>query len=159
MTTIKYVTIIIIFLASTNSWAALHKWVDADGKVHYSDVPPAKADVEVSQLRTGTDESSSTASSDEAVNPSLPQSAAEREAELKKSRLDKKAAAEKVAKEKEYDQALKASCERAQQNLRVLEDDVRLVEIDASGERSYISDEQRQANIAKTKDEISKYCR
>ena len=32
--------LILLMLASTNTFAAISKWVDAQGQVHYSDQPP-----------------------------------------------------------------------------------------------------------------------
>ena len=36
----KKFLLILLMLASANAFAGLSKWVDADGKVHYSDQPP-----------------------------------------------------------------------------------------------------------------------
>src|SRR5450756_2102569 len=46
--------LILLMLASTNTFAAISKWVDAQGQVHYSDQPPppeAKAET----LRSASD--------------------------------------------------------------------------------------------------------
>jgi hypothetical protein len=65
---------ICLLLTSFNSHAALNKWVDADGKVHYSDTPPT--DVKVKTLRSSAAPDAITPVSGVAAQKSL----AEREA-------------------------------------------------------------------------------
>jgi hypothetical protein len=84
---------------------------------------------------------------------------AEREAELKKSQLEKKEAADKAAKKQAGVDAQQANCNTAQQNLRNLQDSERMFEIDAKGERTYMDENQREQRIAKTKKDISTYCK
>src|SRR5665647_720577 len=79
----KYLLLFVILL-STNALAAISKWVDSNGQVHYSDQPPP-LDVRPKTLRPDAD-TQDTASSGVAA----PQTIAEREAELKKSQKAKK---------------------------------------------------------------------
>jgi len=146
-------------LASTSVFAALSKWVDENGQVHYSDTPPANA-AGVKKLRSSSNTDSSTSPSGTSSNtPTAPKTFAEREAELKKTQQEKKAVAEKAEKEKQYNEALKANCDAAQQRLRVLQDGIRVMEIDANGERSYMNDERRQQNIANAQKDVSNSCK
>ena len=91
--------------------------------------------------------------------PAAPKTTAEREAELKKAQQAKKEAADKAAKEQARIEAEKANCAAAQQNLRVLQEGMRMVEIDAKGERSYLDDEQRRQRIEKAQQDIKTYCK
>ena len=84
---------------------------------------------------------------------------AEREAELKKVQQAKKEAADKAAQEQEKIEAEKAYCDAAQQNLRTLQEGMRMVEIDAKGERFYLDDEQRRQRIEKAQQDIKTYCK
>ena len=157
----KQFLLIIFVMLSTSANAALNKWIDSEGRVHYSDTPPA--DAKVIKLRSSSGikvspQQKETGEKETAGSPA-PKTIAEREAELKKVQQEKQADAEKVAKEKAHSDALKASCEAAQQSLRVLQEDIRLLEIDASGERSYMNDERRQENIAKAQKDVSSYCK
>ena len=145
--------LILLMLASTNTFAAISKWVDNQGQVHYSDrLPPPEAKSETLRSASGTQDSAS--SSADATK-----TIAEREAELKKDKAEKQSAADKSAQKKATEDALKASCASAQENLRTLQSGVRLVEIDASGERSYIDDTQRQQRIGKAQKDMSNYCK
>ena len=152
----KYLLILLV-LSSANAFAGLNKWVDENGKVHYSDQPPP-ANVKAETLRStsGAANASNVAASSA---PAAPKTIAEREAELKKSQQLKKEAADKAAKEQAAAETTKANCAAAQQNLRTLQSGIRMVEVDAKGERSYLSDEQRQQRITNTQKDVSDFCK
>lgn len=151
---------ILLMLSSTHAVADLSKWVDANGKVHYSDLPPP-ASVKAQTLRStsGTPPLTSASGVAASSTPSAAKTYAEREAELKKAQKAKKDAADKAAQEQAKKDADSANCAAAQQNLRTLQDGIRIVEFGANGERSYMSDEQRQQRIAKAQQNISTSCK
>jgi hypothetical protein len=101
----KYSLAIFLLLTSITSHAALNKWVDADGKVHYSDTAPS--DVKVKTLRSSA--------APEAITPvsgvAAPKSLAERNAEWKKSQKSKEEAAQKAAQEQEAALVKQKNCE------------------------------------------------
>lgn len=150
----KTCLLILLLLSSTSTFAALNKWVDANGKVHYSDQPPP-ANVKAETLRTAP------AASEPAKAGSAPAASktlAEREMELKKAQQAKKEASKKAAQEQAEANEKKENCAAAQQSLKMLQYDVRLSDIDANGERYYLSDEQRQQRIAKAQQAVSSWC-
>lgn len=153
----KKLLLILLALCSASAFAGLNKWVDANGKVHYSDSPPPP-NVKAQTLRTPT-ETAAPASDAAASAPAAPKTIAEREAELKKAQQAKKEAAEAAAKEQEKKEAEREYCESAQQSLRTLQDGTRMVELDAKGERSYLTDEQRRQRIEKIQQDIQKSCK
>lgn len=150
----KIFLLILLVLSSTSTFAALNKWVDANGKVHYSDQPPP-ANVKAETLRTAppANEPAKTGSA-----PAAPKTLAEREAELKKAQQAKKEAAEKAAQEQAKADDKKANCAAAQQNLKILQSGTRLMDIDAKGERYYLSDEQHQQRTATAQQDVDKWC-
>ncbi len=152
--------LILLMLTSANTFAAISKWVDVQGRVHYSDQPPppeAKAET----LRSASDSEGSAGTSGVTATsaPAAPKTIAEREAELKKAQQAKQAAADQAAQKQAAADAVKANCANAQQNLRTLQSGVRMVEVDAKGERSYIDDTQRQQRIEKSQQDISNLCK
>lgn len=151
----KTCLLILLMLSSTNTFAALNKWVDTNGKVHYSDQPPP-ANVKAKTLRS-TPAAKEPAKADNA--PAAPKTIAEREAEWKKDQQSKKETAEKTAQEQAEAGEKKENCAAAQQSLKMLQYGARLSEIDANGERYYLSDEQRQQRIAKAQQAVSNWCR
>lgn len=154
----KYLPALLI-LYSFNSYAALNKWVDANGDVHYSDQPPP-ANVKAKTLRSGPDTYLSTNPPQSASSaPAAAKTVAERDLDLKKAQQTKKEAADRAAQEQVQKEANRTNCAAAQQNLRALQEGMRMVEIDANGERSYLNDEQRQQRILKTQQDISTFCK
>lgn len=144
----KKLMFVLMVLASANAGAALNKWIDANGKVHYSDQPPVG--VEATPVR---------AAPSPAVAPAAPKSYTEREAELKKARQSQNEAAGKAAQEQSNAEIEKANCNAAQQALRSLQQGGRIVEYDDSGERRYVEDSERQQRADKAQAEISKWCK
>jgi hypothetical protein len=156
----KRYLVIFIMLASTNGYTAISKWVDSDGNVHYSDQAPP-ADTKAKKLRSSPDNEGAADSNSKTATsaPAAPKTLAEKEAELKKAQKAKQETADKAAKEQANAEATKAYCTAAQQNLKALQDGIRLVEIDTKGEHSYLDDAQRQQRIAKAQKDISTYCK
>jgi hypothetical protein len=142
-----------MLLCCTNTFAAISKWVDADGQVHYSDEPPP-SNVKQKMLRADDTQGAQGASS-----VAAPKTIAEREAELKKSALAKKEAADKAAQDQAAAAAKQANCANAQQNLRTLQSGIRIMETDASGQPGYIDDAERNQRVAKAQSDISTYCK
>ena len=154
---------VLLLLFSVNAFAALNKWVDADGKVHYSDQPPP-VNVQAKTLRTAPaqapDVGSAAAQSAKAGSaPAAAKTYVEKEAELKKAQLAKKEAADKAAQQQAAADARAANCAAAQQNLRTLQTIPRISEIDENGERVFVSDEQRQQRIEKAQQTVSSVCK
>jgi hypothetical protein len=146
--------LILLMLACANSFAAVSKWVDSQGQVHYSDEPPP-AEVKSETLRP-TSETEGTAAT---KTPEMPKTIAERAADLKKAQQAKKEAAEKAAQSQAAADAIKANCDNAQQNLKALQSGMRMVEVNAKGENVYIDDKVRQQRLEKSQQDISRYCK
>lgn len=145
--------LILLILTSANTFAAVSKWVDAQGQVHYSDMAPLEEKAET--LRSTSDSEGIKATS----APAVPKTIAEREAELKKAQQAKKEAADNAAQKQAKEETKKANCTSAQQNLRNLQDGIRLIEVDAKGERSIVGDEERQQRITRAQQDVSTYCK
>jgi hypothetical protein len=152
--------LILLILSSANSYAAVTKWVDSQGQVHYSDEPPPP-DVKAEKLRStsNTDGAGGTNGVSEASPSAAPKTIAEREAELKKAQRAKKEAADKAAQKQAAADTIKANCDNAQQNLSALQSGVRMMEVNAKGENAYIDDQQRQQRVEKAQQDISRYCK
>jgi len=152
--------LILLMLACANTFAAVSKWVDAQGQVHYSDQPPPpEVDAITLHPASGTEGAAGAGGAAATSAPAAPKTIAEREAELKKAQQAKQAAADKAAQKQAAEDARKANCANAQENLRTLRAGIRMVEIDASGERSYMDDAQRQQRIEKAQQDITSLCK
>ncbi len=148
----SYIFIIAFALASFNTNAALNKWVDSEGKVHYSDTIPPEA------AATQTVRNIASKGQGDASASPAPKSLPEREAELRKSRQAKDKATEKKAEEDSQANTKNLNCESARQNARTLEEGIRVTTYDEKGERSFMDDETRAKKLEEARSAISKNC-
>ncbi len=145
-------TVFALALFSLTAHAGLNKWVDEDGKVHYSDTPPPE-NVKTEQVKNFNGKGSESAPA-----TFSPKSYAERETELKKAKLAKEEAAAKKAQQDTATAAKKQSCLAAQQNLRSLQESSRIVTYDEKGEKTYLDDAAREQRMNETQKIISSNC-
>ncbi len=137
-----------LILTAASANAELSKWVDQQGKVHYSDRPPVG--VEATPVRAAPPPASA---------PAPSKSYSEREAELRKARQSEAEASERSALQQSNAEIEQANCNAAQQTLRSLQSDGRIVEYDDAGERRFVEDDERQRRTAEAQAEIGKWCK
>jgi len=163
----KNFLLVLLSLFCINAYAEVNKWVDEQGRVHYSDQPPPSNAKRVlisapkakgSSETSDESESGNAAESENATESGEPKSIAEREAELRKKIKADKEAADKAAQQQAAKAANQENCNRAQQSLKELQSEMRIMELDANGERVYLNNEQRQQRIVKTQQDISRLC-
>jgi hypothetical protein len=145
----------LLILISANAFAAVNKWVDAQGRIHYSDQPPPTSEVKAEALRSTSNTEGSAGTS----APAAPKTIAEREAELKKAQQAKQEAADKAAQKQAAEEIKKSNCAAAQQYLRSLQSGVRMMEVGPNGEQSIVTDEQRQQRLEKAQKDVSTHCK
>jgi Domain of unknown function (DUF4124) len=154
--TTALVATIILALLSLTVGAQVYRWVDKDGKVQYSDQPPPP----------GAGKAEATRINSSSPAPSAPAPAKPADKAGDKS-ADKGKDAGKVVdaqKSSEADKAKQAKemetfCNDQRGNLRMLQDGGRISRTSADGERSYMSDEQIAAEIARTQATIAERCK
>lgn len=147
----RLLPLITLALIGLNAHAGLNKWVDAEGKVHYSDTPPP--DVKTQSVRNIAGKGQT-----EAPASYTPKSIAEREADLRKSKLDKEEAAQKKAQQDAQTETKKQNCEAARQNARSLEEGGRMFSYDSKGERNYLDDDARAKRLEDARKAIASNC-
>lgn len=128
--------------------AAIYKWTDSNGHVHYSQSPPpdGRPAEEIKPAPDPTDTSSALKGL-KAQEQKLDQ--------LRKERLKQrkeKAGAEKKAA------AMKARCDDARRRLERLQTTTRVYKTDAQGNRIRLPEPERQADIGKARKDVDKYC-
>ena len=141
-----------LFLFSINSYAALNKWVDAEGKVHYSDVAPSN--VNAKKLRV----TNITGAESEASGVAPQKTLAEQEADWKKSQKAKEEANRKAAQEEASTLAKKKNCDTARTYLANLENRPEIVNYNSKGERVVMDDSTRSQQIEEARKSVSTYC-
>lgn len=149
----KVAILVLLALFSASVCASPSKWVDSQGKVHYSDNPP-KNDPKVEQLQI-RDTISTQPSADSNY---APRSTAEMEADLKRSKDARSATEKKEEQARAQAQAKQINCANARANLSLLQQGGRLYKMDANGERAYMDDTQRQQQTDAAQSKVSEYC-
>ncbi len=145
------------------------KWRDKNGQMQYSDLPPPIGipDRDILQrphplLKPTAAAPAASAASGVASAPSRVEP--ELEAKRRKAEEDKvaKEQAERVRREAEQEKmaaARASNCTRAQSYLKTLNDGMRIARTNAKGEREFLDDQQRAAEVERAKGIIATDCK
>jgi hypothetical protein len=145
----KRVMMVAIALAlAPAAMAQLYKSVDKNGRVIYTDQPPANADAKVINIpRSVTD----------APAPSKSYVAQDKENEKKKKEAaDKAAKAGDPAKKAQEDQA---RCAQARNAYQIYADGGRLIKNNEKGERTFMTDAEIDTERARSRREMDEACK
>jgi hypothetical protein len=166
----KSLFVALIGLVLAASAQAQWKWKDAQGKVQYSDRPPpagtpdkdilqrpAAATRNVVVVPAGQPASAASAP------PARPAASAPTRAEQDAAARQKQEQDREQNKQKEEERRLAAerreNCSRAQAALRDLQSGVRITRTNEQGERVYMEDAQRRAEIERASKVVSSECK
>lgn len=152
--------LIMALAASTASAQAIWKWRDLDGRVVVSDQPPPATIPDQNILgKPGARASRAEASNDSAA--SAP-SGVDKDLEARKRKLQQDQDAQKQAKadaEKQRVNAQKAeNCQRARNQLAMLQSGVRVASPDANGQRIIMDDAKRAQETQRTQQQVNDNC-
>ncbi|MFN0305076.1 MAG: DUF4124 domain-containing protein [Burkholderiales bacterium] len=139
-------------LVSASVIAQPYRWVDANGRVQYSDHPPVgttNAKTVKSKISTAT---GTPGSSDAASAKSAPLTPAEQEQGFRKRRVEEQEKAQKLAKDEEAAKEKRDACKSAQRSLAGMEAVGRVTRTNDAGEREFLND----AEIATEKERTRK---
>lgn len=155
----KSVLLAVMLAFAASAFAQMYRWVDKDGRVHYTATPPppgvkaralqAPAGAAPAPGDAASDAGSKDASAKDA--PRGPLSPAEQEQEFRKRRLEAQKAGEKQAQAAKEAEIKQANCDRARQALATYESGQRVARTNAQGERYYLDDDAvaREADAAR----------
>ena len=152
----QLLTIVSMLALATAAQAGVTRWVDAEGKVHYSDQPPPPTAKSQKNLDLNN-------------SPALPiavpdskggeKSWAEKDLESKKRRVQAEETAAKQAKDQEEAKSRKANCGQARNQLQALQEGRRISKFDEKGERVFLDDNDRVLAIVETKKSVDSWCK
>jgi hypothetical protein len=143
--------------------AQMYKWVDANGKVQYSDKPPP-SNIKTEKLRASPPPASVPAASDaKAGTPkdaakAGPKTPAEQEQAFRKRQLEATKAEEEAGQKQAEARDKAENCKRAKAALASLEIGGRMTRIDDKGERVVLGDQEIAAETAKARQEAAAAC-
>ena len=137
--------------------AQIYEYKDAAGRTVYTDQPPVGTTIKSKTLANGGTAAPNSSSGSTAATAQ--KSTVDREMEFRKRQKDAKEQSAKAEKESADKATRTEDCRRANLHLQALESGERVAMRDAQGERMYLDDEQRAAEIARTRKAISDICR
>jgi hypothetical protein len=139
--------------------AQMYRWVDKDGRVHYTNTPPPPG-VKSRALSAPVAPSAAETPADPAAKdaPKGPLTPAEQEQAFRKRQLEAQKAAEKAEAEVKDNAAKAQNCERAREYLRTLESGQRVSRTNTQGEREYLDDAVREREAQSARQAVSDWC-
>ncbi|MBI3528555.1 MAG: DUF4124 domain-containing protein [Betaproteobacteria bacterium] len=142
--------------------AQTYKWIDAEGKVHYSDQPPpanAKEQVTVKPRKPSASTPAASAPTEKGAPATKAKTYIEQEADFKKRQVE--AAEREAADKKKADEAAEKTqnCEQARSQLKNLQSGGRTTRTNAQGEREYLNDAQIEQEIERGKKSVESWCK
>jgi hypothetical protein len=154
--------VLIAALVFSTAAAAQWAWKDENGRVVYSDRPsPASIKSDRIVRQPGGQVLNTTGAAPDAKGvgkAEAPKTYAERDAEYKKRQSDLAESDKKSAEEQAQQTQRRADCERARSYAATLESGARVVRSDAKGERVYLEDDQRAAELARAREVMARSC-
>jgi hypothetical protein len=152
-----------LWFASSALSVQTYKWVDADGKVHYSDQPPPQGSKDQGKLRTpraATPAAAQPAESTPATAPGKqPKSVAEQEMEFRKRRLEAAEAEAKREKEAKEAQEKQRNCDQAKARLNMLQTGGRVTRTAPNGEQVYMEDAEIARELVEARKVADSWCK
>lgn len=139
--------------------AQLYRWVDRDGRVHYTATPPPPGATKSRTLEAPAAppaEDGDPAAKDHARKGPL--TPAEQEQAFRKRQLEAQKAAEKAALERQQEETRAANCQRAREALATFESGQRISRTSPQGERYYLDDAARAREADAARQAVQDWC-
>jgi hypothetical protein len=147
-------------VAQVSPW----KWRDKNGQVHISDMPPPRevADKDILQRPAAARSYALPPAAASAANAAVAAASAPKvdpELEARRKAAESEKDAKKKADEAAQAAARAENCKSAQGYMRTLDDGMRISRVNEKGEREVLDDQQRAAEVQRTKQAIESNCR
>ena len=141
---------VLLTLAALAANGQVYKWVDEKGRTHYSETPPPdKKDAK--KVDTGP------------AAPPAPvrkEDWKQKELDSKRRSLEKQQAEDAAGRKQAYEEGQRRNrCLSAQRDLKILEMQVPIFHINEKGERVYLEDKNRAAEMERARREVDTHCR
>ncbi len=143
---------ILPLLFITESNAEIYKWVDAEGNVHYAQQRPSDANAERLDIQQEPATTFRSGAKDAVKSEEATQDGTQKPAEEPTAKEEKK-----VETPAEKKQRLEA-CTKARKSLATMESIGRIRSKDAEGNYTYLSQQQKEAQMKQARDLIKKTC-
>ena len=142
----------VFLLCSTTAQADLYKWVDEQGKIHYSDQPASGKTKSETKLEIPNQPSNG-------ATPDSSKSWQEKDLDYKKRQASAAESAAKKQKEAQETKTAQENCAKSKNNLSQLESIVPVYTYDEKTGRSYLNEGQRTEAIEKARKSVAEWCK
>ncbi|WP_374492435.1 DUF4124 domain-containing protein [Zoogloea sp.] len=146
-----------VLLACTTSLSAaqsIYSWKDANGQVHYSDMPPADA-----KTRTIRQAPLAPAATQNGGRPVITESFAEKEQAFRRRRAEAAEAEDKARKDKAEDERKQKECADLRRYLAGVTGGQRMGRYNDAGEVIMMDDDERAAEAEHTRATLERNCK
>ncbi len=128
--------------------AGVYTWVDEHGQVHFGDSPQKNVQPERVKIQASP-----------TLDPETLKRLEKRERYIDARQKERSVARETREKSEERAAVDKENCKKVKARLSVLERGGRMYSLDKKGERHYLEDDERQAALLATQQDVNKYCK
>jgi len=146
-----YISIFAVMLLTAGMDATadqVYRWVDKDGHVHYSQTPPSSTSVNAQTVNI----------TPPAPDPTTLQNEQNLAQQIQDQNKQAQAAQQKDQAAEQQKAAEKERCDALRQRLQLLEQSGRVATVDAQGNKTYISDDDKAKQIQDLESTIGKDC-
>ena len=141
--------LIFLSISTLTAFAAMYRWVDKEGKTHYSDLPPTDVPAKAVDAKPATGSG----------NPSAIKSYQEKDQEFRKRRIEEQEVEKKQKTELANTQAKQKNCTDAKSRLALLQAGGRIGKTNEKGERAFLSDQDRESETREAEKSVSEWCK
>ena len=151
---------LVLFGALALSANAQWQWLDSGGRKVFSDRPPTQEIPEKNILKRPAVSAHTATTSATPAGSAMPPKPSGKDPELekKKAQAETAEAAKKQAEEQKNASIKAENCERAKRAQAALQSGVRIAQVNAQGEREFMSDETREAETQRTQSIVASNC-
>ena len=152
--TIKNILFLLLVFISSTATAAIYKWVDENGNVHYGQQRPDNSPAQKMNVQTHAPASAAYKRMDKLKNKNADgEENSEQQADAAPKEPEKKPET-KAEKKRRL-----AACEQAKKNLKTMQAIGRIRSKDKDGNVNYLSQEQKEAKMKQSREMIKKHCK
>jgi hypothetical protein len=144
---------IAILLATATVAAQVYKWVDKDGKVQYTDTPPPASATKTEAKKLDAPPAAATPAG--APGKSL----ADRSKDFDKRKADEAEKLKKTEADQKIAEIKASNCTEAKRYLATLESGRPMSRSSDAGDRELLSDDARQAEMARARKAVDESCK
>ncbi|MEO8629603.1 MAG: DUF4124 domain-containing protein [Betaproteobacteria bacterium] len=166
---IRYATLALCLIAIP-AWADMYKWVDSQGKSHYSDQPPPPTTKRVETIKQSrppadaeSDDGGAPANGGKPDNAQKPdakeKNTADEEMEFRRRKLQQVEQEAKAQKDAQAAEERKRNCQRSTDQYSALQRGGRITKYGPNGEQLYLSDAEIAQELATAKKAMDSWCK